>query len=269
MNTAEGVADGLASYRRGQGWLGRDLRYIPTLPSTNDHLLQLAEAGAEAGLVVLAEAQTAGRGRGDRRWFAPPGTALLMSMLFRPQEPFGYHALRTTMVVGLALLESVQSVTGLPVTLKWPNDLILEEDGWWKLAGMLSEVGGAGSDFLVVGVGLNVNVTQAQLTTLAPRAMSLMARLGRPVDRVALLDAFLERTEELCGCLEGGWDPLPAWRERLAWLGQAVEVRTPTEVVRGVAETVDDKGALVLRTLQGGQRCFSAGDVSLRMARSG
>jgi BirA family biotin operon repressor/biotin-[acetyl-CoA-carboxylase] ligase len=172
------------------------------------------------------------------------------------------------MLCGLALVDAARGVSGVPVVLKWPNDLIVEGDErrWRKVAGLLSEVGGA-PDFLVVGVGLNVNVPRAQLPHLAPNATSLMAETGRQVSRVALLDAFLRGVEEGYERLRAGWDPLAEWEGALAWLGREVEVHTPTGSRRGIALGVDDGGALVLRLAEGQARSFPAGDVSLRTAQ--
>ena len=172
---------------------------------------------------MLAEEQIAGRGRLDRRWHAPAGQCLLMSLLFRPGEPFAHRAARITMLCGLALAEAAAKVAGIEVQLKWPNDLIVaREDGAWrKIAGMLSEIGGAAQqpDLLVVGLGLNVNVPSAALAKLAPNAGSLRAEIGHPVDRVAILDDFLKRLES----------PTPAGhpagircaRGKRAWRGSA------------------------------------------------
>ncbi|MGC9358289.1 MAG: biotin--[acetyl-CoA-carboxylase] ligase, partial [Anaerolineae bacterium] len=173
---------------------------------------------------------------------------------------------------GLALVEAVNSVSGAPVLLKWPNDLIVEDDhGWRKVAGMLSETGGGNAQpgFLVVGVGLNVNISRDDLPDLAPNATSLLVEQGQSVDRVKLLDAFLERVEALYEKLRSGWDPLPEWRERLAWLGRTVCVHTPLETVEGKFEGVDAEGALVLRLPEGFERHFPVGDVTLRLRETG
>lgn len=229
-------------------------------------LRELAEHGAPEGTVVLAEAQTAGRGRLGRRWVATPGSSLLFSLLFRPPEPFLHYASRVTMVCGLALREAVAEVAGLQPALKWPNDLIVERHaGWGKLAGILSEIGAVEPAFLMVGIGLNVNVSQEQLPFLAPNATSLLAELGHPVDRVALLDAFLRRAEALYARLCVGWEPLSQWREALAWLGCSVLASSPTGEVRGVAVDVTEDGALVLRQEDGARVHFPVGDVSLRL----
>lgn len=256
--------DALRDYCRA-GW---DIRYFARIASTNDWLLAAGRGGAAERLIALADAQTAGRGRLDRRWVAPPGTCLLMSLLFRPPAPFAYHAPRTTMLCGLALADAISAVTGVDAQLKWPNDLIVTRGQTWrKVAGMLSEVGSTtgAPPFLVVGIGLNVNVPPATLPALDPNAASLLAACGHPVDRVALLDAFLQHIEARYAGLRAGDDPLPLWRQRLAWMGQPVQVQTPSGRVAGVAEGVDDDGALVLRLSDGTQQHFPAGDVSLRV----
>ncbi len=254
----------LRDYRR-DGW---GIRYFEQVDSTNTLALDAGRQGAPEGSVFVADEQTAGRGRLERRWVAPPGTSLLMSLLFRPTEPFAHNASRITMLCGLALADAVSDVTGIPAHLKWPNDLIITRDGVWrKVAGMLSEVGSAPDTppFLVVGIGLNVNVPSASLPDLAPNATSLLVESGQPVERVALLDAFLGRVEAHIAALRAGVDPLSLWRQRLAWMGDAVQVQTPTGAVTGVAEDVNDDGALLLRLADGRRQRFSVGDVSLRV----
>lgn len=257
----------LQTYHR-DGWIGGAIDYHERVGSTNDLALAAGEAGAPAGLLVLAEEQIAGRGRLDRRWHAPAGQCLLMSLLFRPGDPFAQRASRITMMCGLSLAEAATQVAGIEVHLKWPNDLIItREDGAWrKIAGMLSEIGGAAQspDLLVVGLGLNVNVPAAALANLAPNAGSLQAEIGHPVDRVALLDDFLTRLEAAYARWDSGWDPLRAWEARLAWIGQRVSVHTPGAVHTGVAIGVDEEGALLLRQPDGVCRAFPVGDVSLR-----
>ncbi|HNT76312.1 MAG TPA: biotin--[acetyl-CoA-carboxylase] ligase [Anaerolineae bacterium] len=254
----------LATYRR-TDWT---VQYWPQIGSTNDAALAAGQQGAAEGLLVLADEQTAGRGRLARRWESPAGVGLLMSLLFRPPEPFAYAAARVTMLCGLALAEVVETVGGLAAALKWPNDLIVAEPGTWrKLAGTLSEIGleNGAPAFLVVGIGLNVAVPPADLPALAPHATSLLAETGRVVSRVALLDAFLARVEAGRAQLRQGVDLWPAWRARLAWLGQPVTVHTPTQAVAGVAEDVDATGALLVRLPDGRVQSFAVGDVSLRV----
>ena len=269
------MTDELAGYVRTAGWLGRDLRHYPSVGSTNDIALAAAAEGAAEGLVVLAEEQTAGRGRLQRRWQAPAGSSLLLSLLFRPPDPFSFHATRTMMAVGLGLLEAVRSVAGVPAQLKWPNDLIVSDagGGWCKLAGMLSELGwsqGGVKDAqfapanLVAGVGLNVNVPPEALSELAPNAGSLWALTGEPVSRVTLLERLLAGTERRVDAVRRGVDPLPEWRDALAWMGERVELQGVGERFEGIAEDVDAEGALLVRLESGELRTFTAGDVTLR-----
>jgi BirA family biotin operon repressor/biotin-[acetyl-CoA-carboxylase] ligase len=174
------------------------------------------------------------------------------------------------MICGLALLSAVRSLTGVTARLKWPNDLIVESMdgtvGWQKLAGMLSELGmdGNGPGWLVVGIGLNVNISAELLPRLAPNATSLLALTGHCVDRVALLDHLLSQIEVRYEALRSGTDPLPAWQDALAWMGEVVEVSTTQETITGLALGVDETGALEVRTARDEIRRFSAGDVSLR-----
>jgi BirA family biotin operon repressor/biotin-[acetyl-CoA-carboxylase] ligase len=254
-------------YHGRNGWLGHRVLFRSRTPSTNDWALELAESGAAEGLVLVADEQTAGRGRLDRTWSAPPGACLLLSIIFHPHLPFHHNAARISMACGLALLDAVRTMTGVPVILKWPNDLIvLRQKGWGKLSGMLSEMGlmDGQPKILVVGIGLNVNVPAASLPSLAPDAASLLVECGKPVDRQQMLDLLLTRAQTRIDALRSGADPLEEWREHLAWIGQPVVVSTPAAVVSGIAETVDGQGALVLRMENGSRHSFNAGDVSLR-----
>ncbi|MBN1248554.1 MAG: biotin--[acetyl-CoA-carboxylase] ligase [Anaerolineae bacterium] len=262
----------LSTYQRASGWLGRSLRYYASIGSTNDAALAAAAAGVSEGLVVVADVQHSGRGRLNRRWESPPGSGLLLSILFRPPEPFVHHAGRATMICGLAMQTAVEAVCGLRTKLKWPNDLIYESgdpgSGWVKLAGMLSEIwtspaGDTGA--LVVGLGINVNMAARRLAEVSAHAGSLSALVGTSVSRVALLEALLEDIEARYDTLCAGDDPLARWRDQLAWLGRSVDVlRGPTHLC-GTMEGVDDDGNLLLRTEERELLALSAGDVSLRL----
>jgi BirA family biotin operon repressor/biotin-[acetyl-CoA-carboxylase] ligase len=250
---------------------GRELLYLPRTGSTNDVAKDLAARGASEGTVVLADEQTAGRGRMGRPWLAPPGACLLCSILFRP-DLSPTQAQRLTMLCSLAAADAVEQVAGLRVALKWPNDLVvrsqvsnLKSQDWGKLAGVLTETGVAGRRlaFVVVGIGINVNVEPETLPSLAPDATSVLAEVGRPVGRVPLLAALLAGVERRYDALQAGESPHQEWADRLATLGQPVQVLTSDEVVSGVAESVGQDGALLLRTPDGQLRRLLAGDVTL------
>jgi BirA family biotin operon repressor/biotin-[acetyl-CoA-carboxylase] ligase len=255
---------------------GRRLVYRARIGSTNDLAKELAGAGAPEGTVVVAGEQTAGRGRLGRRWLAPPGSALLCSILFRPTLPLR-SAPQLTMIVSLAAADAAASVAGLDVALKWPNDLVVawEEDGaspeWRKLAGLLTETGVRGEqlDFVVVGLGLNVNLPVEILPQIAPGATSLQAETGRRVDREALLAALLARVEGRYADLQAGGSPHAEWAARLATLGRRVRATTAGGSVEGVAEAVDADGALLLRATDGTLHRLVAGDVTLAAGAQG
>lgn len=247
---------------------GRNLVVLPSTGSTNDVAKGLAEQGAPEGTVVVADEQTAGRGRMGRRWQAPPGTSLLLSILFRPGSALT-RIPHLTMLCSLAVADAVGEMTAVPVWLKWPNDLILLSGApvphWHKLGGILTETGVVGErvEFVVVGIGINVNVQPEVLPTLAPDAASILAETGRRVDREMLLAAVLARVETRYSRLREGESPYAEWVSRLATLGRSVAVTTPTGLLAGVAEAVDQEGALLLRSPDGRLHRLLAGDVVL------
>ena len=256
--------------------LGRPTLYFPQIGSTNDVAHERAVAGAAEGLLVLADEQTAGRGRLDRRWWAPAGSSLLMSLLLRPPLPPD-QAGQLTMCLGLAAAEGVEVVTGLRPALKWPNDLLL--DGR-KLGGMLSELrlDGERLAYAVLGLGVNVNVMFDKgrrpeaggdssfvfrpPSDLVDSATSLSMALGHPVDRLALLATILARTEAWYDRLLMGESLHGAWAARLDTLGRRVTVTTAMGVLAGLAVGVTPEGALLVRNDAGREQMVWSGDVS-------
>ncbi len=251
--------------------IGHTVTYATVVESTNDVAMVAGRRGEAEGFVAVADVQTAGRGRLGRAWHARAGTSLLFSVLFHPPEPLAKTALRVSMVCGLGLAETVREMTGIPVLLKWPNDLIVstapDGDSWMKVAGMLAEIEPPCGDLpalVVVGIGLNVNVEVSDLGSLGPNASSLLALSGVEVNRELLLDELLLAIDRRYAALLEGEDPLPEWRESLAWLGSHVEVCAPAGCFVGIVEGVDDDGALLVRPMGGRLRRITAGDVSLR-----
>jgi BirA family biotin operon repressor/biotin-[acetyl-CoA-carboxylase] ligase len=249
----------------------REVICLAQVGSTNDVAKELAAQGAPQGTVLVADEQTAGRGRLNRRWNAPPGTSLLCSILFRPQL-LPSQANRLTMLCSMAAADAVEQAAGLSARAKWPNDLIVESQvsnrgshEWRKLAGILSETGLVGEElvFVVVGIGINVNILPETLPRLAPRATSILAETGRRIDRAQLLTMLLQGAETRYERLERGENPRQEWSSRLAWLGERVQVATSEGLLTGTAEAVDADGALRLRTDDGSVRRLLAGDVTL------
>jgi BirA family biotin operon repressor/biotin-[acetyl-CoA-carboxylase] ligase len=244
--------------------IGRELIYRASTGSTSNLAKELAGRGAAEGLVVVADEQTAGRGRMDRRWLAPAGTCILCSILFRP-DLAPQNANRLTMLCALAAADALAKVAGLRAALKWPNDLVVGEESWRKLAGVLTDTGILGEklSFAVVGIGINVNVHVDALADLAPNATSVMAETGQFTDRETLLAALLAGIENRYTPLRSGENPLTEWATRLATLGRRVTATTAQGALTGIAEAVDEDGALLLRTDEGRLVPLAAGDVTL------
>lgn len=254
-------------------WLGRPYRYVAFVDSTNEQMKAWAADPAwPSGTVLLADFQSAGRGRLDRRWDAPPGTALLFSVLLRPDWP-AHQGAWLTMLAGLAVVEAVETITGLPAQLKWPNDVVLasgETGEWRKVCGLLLDAtlapAGDRLESAILGIGLNVNIPAAALPVAATPATSLLVAGGRAVSRRALLPALLERLERHYEAAVAGHSPVGAWTTRLITLGRPVVVTFAgsSSSLAGVAEGVDEWGQLLVRDATGALHTIAAGDVTLR-----
>jgi BirA family transcriptional regulator, biotin operon repressor / biotin---[acetyl-CoA-carboxylase] ligase len=229
--------------------LGDRVIFFETIGSTNDVALDLAARGGHEGTIVLADAQTAGRGRHGRGWFSPPGSGLYVSVVLRPsaarRDPQRATSL-LTLAAGLAVTEAVEAAAGLRPDIKWPNDLLV---GRRKLAGILAESASSNSGRVVLGYGINISV-RAYPPELGDRATSLETELGRPIDRamvcVETLAAMSARYRDL---LDGRYDAiLDGWRSRAPGSrGARVTWRAPSGVEGGVTAGIDDRGALLVR----------------------
>ena len=249
------------------GSLGQRLHYFATTTSTNDVAARLADLGAEEGTTVIADAQTAGRGRQGRVWFSPPGAGLYVSIVFRPATRDGVSPSSSsmtsllTLTSGVAVAEGVRAGTGLPTEIKWPNDLVV---GRRKLAGILAEASANGPDlqYVVLGFGLNLRPA-AYPPELADRVTSIEAEIGRPADRALVLAETLAALAARYADLQAGrFDAiLTAWRALAPSLrASLVEWDTPEGVLRGRSEDIDEGGALLVRVGQTMHRLI-AGEV--------
>ena len=233
------------------------MEWVAETGSTNADLLEAARAGAPAGTVLVADHQTAGRGRLGRQWHAPPGSSLLASILFHAPDRAALH--RYTQAVGLAAVDACHSVAAVTPVLKWPNDLLV---GDRKLAGVLAETAPTESaptenDLIavVVGIGLNVNWPAELPVDLARTMTALNHEAGHDIDRREVLDALLDAIDAL------DWTALaPRYRAGLATLGRRVRVEQPSGSIEGVAVDVTPEGHLVVAT-SAGDIAVSAGDV--------
>lgn len=227
-----------------------EVRWFDSLDSTNRYALDEARRGAPEGLVVVADFQTAGRGRRGRGWVAPPGASLLVSVLLRPALPPERTPL-VAMACGAAMADAVTQVAGFTPGLKWPNDLVV---GDRKLAGILAErEGGA----VVVGVGVNVEWHDFP-PEIAETATACNLEAGRAVDRRALLDAFLVGLDARHADFTA---VVGEYRSRLATLGRRVRVERSDDALVGRAVDVGDAGQLLVEDERGDVVEVHVGDV--------
>lgn len=238
--------------------LWRSLEVVPEIGSTNAALAAAAAQDAPEGTVLVAEHQVAGRGRLDRVWTSPPRAGITVSFLLRPDVPAARRGW-LPLLTGVALAESVGEVTGVRASLKWPNDLVALDGR--KLAGILAETSG---NAVVVGVGLNVNTSAAEL----PDTGTSLARvLGAPVERGPVLLAFLRAMEQRYRrWIDVLGDPISSGlaNDYLGWsstVGSQVAVTLPDgSTLEGTAQAVDWDGRLVVATATGTVE-LASGDV--------
>lgn len=228
-----------------------DLRYFAEVGSTNDLVLALADAGAPEGTAVLADAQRAGRGRRGRTWFSPPGAGMYLSCVVR-NDAGGWPLPLVTLAAGVAAAQSITNTTGLPVELKWPNDVVTG-DAWRKLAGILCESSGTRGrvDAVVVGIGVNLRPA-AYPPDVQPRATSIETELGRPIERAPLVAACLRELLRAVDDLRrhDRSTVIAAWRRLGARGLDGAPVRWQDQGVerRGRTRGIDDNGALIVDT---------------------
>lgn len=226
-----------------------------SVESTNDEVQSLARAGANDGLVVLANRQTAGRGRRGTAWFSPTGESLAFSILVRPSEPKALWP-RLALAAGLAVAEAIERF-GVQAGIKWPNDVWI---GGRKVAGILVE---AGPDFAVVGIGLNVNTTGFPVG-VADIATSLQIETGIPLPREDVLAAIIGKFAIRRGQIGDDFaDLIQALAARCVLTGKRISLTTAGGQLTGSMEGISPAGELLLRTATGRERLIQADEVRL------
>ena len=240
--------------------IGARVQWLETTGSTNDVAARLADLGESEGTIVVAETQTAGRGRHGRTWYSPPGAGLYVSIILRPARPSSL----ITLAGGVGIAEGIRAATALPVELKWPNDIVLERR---KLGGVLTESAAqpGASARVIVGFGINLQPA-AYPPDIAARVTSIEAETSRPVDRglvlAEILAAFARRYADLQA---GKFDAiLSAWRVLApTFMSSPVEWDGPAGVKRGRVLDVDRDGALLVQVESEVERIV-AGEVRWR-----
>jgi len=243
-----------------------DVDALDECDSTSSELLRRADRGAPAGMVIVADRQSAGRGRRGRTWLSAPAASLTFSLLWRFTGPPGQLA-GLSLAVGVALARGLENLGASGIRLKWPNDVLLESDGdFAKLAGILIELASdrRGTQ-AIIGIGLNLLPPADELPQPAAGLAQALAHL--PDRHVVLANVLAALAEVLEAFAVDGFGGLKMeWQRRHAWQGLAVQVLgDDAEPLVGACLGADDDGALLLETAAGVQRILS-GDVSLRRA---
>lgn len=248
------------------GALGGPLVHLDKIGSTNDRARELALAGAPGGTVVVAEQQTAGRGRQGRAWTAPRGRALTLSVLVRDEgeNPLARRLPLLPLAAGVAVCEACEAVAPVACEIKWPNDVLIEGR---KAAGILIE-SRPEARWAVIGIGLNVNTSAQELgAELRDFATSLRIESETSLDRDRVLDALLERLAvRVAGSVEGG-RLLDAYRERDALRGKRVVWTAGDRRASGEAQGIDEQGNLIVSTDEGERLALESGEVHLGTLR--
>jgi len=231
---------------------GRHVRVFECVGSTQDILHEWAKQGAPEGALVIAERQTSGRGRMGRTWISPAGKGVWMSLLLRPALPLAL-APQLPLLASVALARGLKAATGLDVSVKWPNDLLL---GGKKVCGVLLESSAENEQlvYVVTGIGISANLDPEDFPEeLKAKAISLKMAAGHEVDRPRLIAAVLESFESLYDLYrEKGFAPIRLMWEALAEsLHRRVELRTPAGTVCGTARGLDDYGGLLVEREDG------------------
>ena len=244
---------------------GRNTLFLREVGSTNDLAKELAGYGAVEGTVVVAEKQTAGRGRLSRGWVSPKG-GLWFSVVLRPElKPA--EAVGLVFVAGLAVAEVLHELYAVKAETKWPNDVLVKGR---KVCGILTEMNTTGEkvNYVTVGIGVNANfdVEKAFPEELRANATSLENELGRKVRLEELFKALLEKLENIYELfLKEGFAPvLGKWKKYAGFLGCQVEVTSETEKLVGLALDVANDGALVVRLEDGTVKRVFVGNATLR-----
>jgi BirA family transcriptional regulator, biotin operon repressor / biotin---[acetyl-CoA-carboxylase] ligase len=257
-------ADDLIARRGKAEIIGRDIRVFQETTSTNDVIEKLARDGVKEGVVVYAESQTKGRGRLGRKWISPAGKGLWFSILLRPdlRPP---EATQLTIATATALWRAIQLTTGINAEVKWPNDILIRGK---KVAGILTEMS-AELDrvkHVILGIGVDVNLSVSEFPADVRKvATSLRAELGKPVLRAELATAILRELDQDYARICGGHfaEVADEWEERCTTIGQQVTISIGERKIRGRAESLDDDGALLVRTEHGRLERIIGGDVTL------
>ena len=252
--------------------IGTRIVHLRRTSSTMDDARELVKRAENAdelhGTLIIADEQTRGRGRFDRSWDSDPGEDILVSIIVCPRPSI---SAQLTIMASLGVALAVETLTGLIVEIKWPNDVLVDGK---KICGVIAEGSMVADTFAgILGIGLNVNMMPTADDGRNYRATSIRDLSGsdRSVSRFTVLSVLLEKLNEVYDAVDRGESIMPEWRGRLTMLGSNVSVSMAieqgvNEVVSGVAEDVDEFGRLLIRESSGTLRAVASGEVTTRVS---
>lgn len=242
--------------------IGKRVLFFQELDSTMDEALRQADAGGEDGTVIVAETQTASRGRMGRTWVSQPRNLYLSVLVYPTLNTLPF----LSCIGALVTVRAIRKAAGVSARIKWPNDVLV---GGKKVAGILVEsaISGDAVHHAIVGIGINVALETQSVDEIASFATGLDAEAGRAVSRENLLRQLLQEFDSLYLKLLQGDTPMEAWRGLLDTLGQRIQVTWRQDKFIGYAEDLDDLGNLLLRLDDGQLITLTAGDVTLETGR--
>jgi BirA family biotin operon repressor/biotin-[acetyl-CoA-carboxylase] ligase len=269
VGSPDSLIPGEIKWKLGAKVLGREIISYKKVDSTNDIAYGLAEKKMKEGTVIIAEEQARGKGRHGRTWISPPKGGIYMSCILRP-ELAPNEITKITLLAAVAVAKAIRAVTGLPASIKWPNDILVEGK---KVCGILTEMKAEQDrvDFIILGIGVNVNTPAKALPKGASSLKAELHDIGKDaaVSRVELAKNILEAVEKYYDILkESGAAPIiEEWKNLSAMLGSRIKVILPRRTFEAQAETIDRDGALIVRLDSGVLERVSSGDIV--MVRSG
>lgn len=252
--SAASITDNLETH-----FIGQRVIYYPRLTSTMEVAKrEVTRRVAAEGTVIVADEQIAGKGRLKRIWLSPRGNIALSVILY----PDMAYLPPLIMVASLAVVHSIEAVTGLKSQIKWPNDVLINNK---KVAGILieSDVKGNMVGYAIIGIGVNVNLRLSDFPDISSTATSLSDELGREVPRLDVIRPLLVEIERLYLTLQTGGSIYEEWRDSLVTLGRRVRVKLGKTIYQGVAESVSTDGSLLMRHSDGRLTRVTGGDVTL------
>jgi BirA family biotin operon repressor/biotin-[acetyl-CoA-carboxylase] ligase len=252
VSTPEAVSDDEIRLGLQTKFIGQNILYQESVPSTQKIAHRLANENATEGTVVIAEEQISGKGRMGREWHSPKYTGIWMSLILRPNISLA-NAPQLTLLAAVSVVQAIEEIAGLRPEIKWPNDLLLNGK---KLTGILTELHAEADRIhsIIIGIGINVNQQLSDFPAeLHPIATSLAIEKGEKISRSALIRSIFKHFENLyLQYLEEGFSPIKLlWESYAISIGKQIKARTLNEVIEGIALGITDDGVLQIQDHNG------------------